>query len=60
MMDSRLTHDEFNTDFLNLMAEKQTLAKVIDLAPLGELVGPGASGPDLGHSHFKVWSMVQN
>ncbi len=36
------------------MPEKKTLAKVVDLVPLGALFGPGAPDPDLGHSQIKV------
>ena len=36
------------------MAENKTLAKVVDLVPLGALSGPGAPDPDLAHSRFRV------
>ena len=36
------------------IAEKKTLAKVVDFVPLGALSGPGAPDPDLAHSQFNL------
>ena len=52
--DSRLTHDEFNTDFLRFDGRKKTLAKVVGLVTLGALVGPGEPDPDFGHYQIEV------
>ena len=54
MTDSRLTHDEFNTDFLRFDGRKNPLAKMVDLVSLAALFGPGAPNPDLGHSQIEV------
>ena len=53
-MDSRLTYDEFHTDFLRFDGRKKTLAKVIDFVPLGASVGPGAPNPNVVHSDIEA------
>ena len=41
-------------NFGRLNGGKKRLAKVVDLVPLGALVGPEAPDPGLGHSQITV------